>query len=245
MVRLAVIEDSEFLRTGLGVALEAEEGMEVVGEFGLSEAAVSAVERLKPDVVLLGMRWPNLNRSAMMCRVIRRAHPPTRVLMLSPASWDDEVLTSILAGASGLVGMDVRRSELVLAIRLAVNGGAHFDEGVAERVVGRLGPDRPSTEESSDVERLSTRERLIVSLLGDGLNNREIAERLGIATATVRNNLTNIRAKLDLDSRTKLARFAYEQGLTSVVTAGLSSLSESAPEVLSEGAPEVGSPATV
>ena len=168
-----------------------------------------------------------------MCRAIRRANPPTKVLMLSPASGDDEVLTSILAGASGLVGMDARRSELVLAIRLAINGGAHFEEGVAERVVGRLGPDRLSAEESPDIERLSTRERLILSMVADGLNNREIAERLGIATATVRNNLTNIRAKLDLDSRTKLARFAYEQGLTGVTISGFSSHSDGNPEVAS------------
>ena len=230
VVRLAVIEDSEFLRTGLRIALGAEEGIEVVGEFGLSDATVSEVERLRPDVVLLGMKWPNLNRSAKLCRLIRRAYPPTRVLMLSPASWDDEVLTSILSGASGLVATDVPRSELVHAIRLAVNGGTHFEEGVAERVIGRLGQNRPTAEENPDIERLSTRERVILAMLADGLNNSEIAEGLGIATATVRNNLTNIRAKLDLDSRTKLARFAYVQGLTSVVTDGLSRR-EGAPNV--------------
>ena len=101
MVRLAVIEDSELLRTGLRVALEAGGHMEVVGEFSLSEAAVSDVERLRPDVVLLGMRRPDLNRSAAICRLIRSASSVTRVLVLSPGAWEDEALTSILSGCVG------------------------------------------------------------------------------------------------------------------------------------------------
>ena len=220
-MRLAVIEDSEFLRTGLRVALEADGRMEVVGEFGLSEAAVSDLERLRPDVVLLGMRRPDLHRSAEICRLIRSTCSPTRVLMLSPGSWEEEVLTSILSGASGHVSMDVPRDELVHAVRLAVDGGAHFQKGVAERVIDRLGQSRPPLEESPDLGRLSARERVILSMLADGLSNGEIAEGLGIATATVRNNLTNIRAKLDLDSRTKLVRFAYERGLTGFAPDGL------------------------
>ena len=107
LVRLAVIEDSEFLRTRLRVALEASGHMEVVGEFALSEEAVSAVERLRPDVVLLGMRRPDLNRSAAICRQIRGASSLTKVLVLSPGPWEDEALTSILSGASGHVSMDV------------------------------------------------------------------------------------------------------------------------------------------
>lgn len=221
MVRLALVEDSELLRAGLRAALEADGRMEVVGELALGEAAVSEVERLRPDVVLLGMRWPDLNRSAEICRLIRGAHSPTRVLMLSPGAWEDEVLTSILSGASGHLSMDVPGEEMVHAVRLAVDGGAHFERGAAERVIGRLGQTRPPVEESPDLERLSARERVILSMLADGLNNREIAEGLGIATATVRNNLTSIRAKLDLDSRTKLVRFAYERGLASFLPAGL------------------------
>ena len=218
MVRLAVIEDSEFLRTGLRVALEAGGHMDVVGEFGMSEAAVSEVERLRPDVVLLGIRRTDLNRSAMICRLIRSASSLTRVLMLSPSASEDEALTSILSGASGHVSMDVSRYELVHAVRLIVNGGAYFEKEVAERVIDRLGQIRPLVEETPDLKRLSAREQEIVSMLAEGRNNREIAVELGIATATVRNNLTRIRSKLGIDSRTKLVRFAYEQGLTSIAT---------------------------
>ena len=220
MVRLAVIEDSELLRTGLRVALEAGGHMEVVGEFSLSEAAVSDVERLRPDVVLLGMRRPDLNRSAAICRLIRSASSVTRVLVLSPGAWEDEALTSILSGASGHVSIDVPGCELVHAVRVAVDGGAHFEKRVAERVLDRLGQSRTPIGDSPELGRLSARERVILSMLADGRNNREIAEGLGIATATVRNNLTRIRAKLGLDSRTKLVRFVYEQGLARFVAAG-------------------------
>ena len=217
-MRLAVIEDSEFLRTGLRDALEAGGHMDVVGEFGMSEAAVSEVERLRPDVVLLGIRRTDLNRSAMICRLIRSASSLTRVLMLSPSASEDEALTSILSGASGHVSMDVPGYELVHAVRLIVNGGAYFEKEVAERVIDRLGQIRPLVEETPDLKRLSAREQEIVSMLAEGRNNREIAVELGIATATVRNNLTRIRSKLGIDSRTKLVRFAYEQGLTSIAT---------------------------
>ena len=232
MVRVAVVEDSEFLRTGLRLALEAGGHMEVAGEFALSEEAVSEVKRLRPDVVLLGMRRPDLNRSAAICRLIRSVSSPTRVLVLSRGAGEDEALVSILSGASGHVSMDVPVDELVHAVGVAVNGGAHFDKGVAERVIGRLEQNGTPVEDSSDLERLSDRERVILSMLADGLNNREIAQGLGIATATVRNNLTRIRAKLGLDSRTKLVRFVYEQGLTSLVAAR---------PVLREGASDGGS----
>ena len=152
--------------------------------------------------------------------MIRSASSATRVLMLSPGALEDEALTSILSGASGHVSIDVPGAELVHAVRVAFNGGAHFEKGIADRVIGRLGQNGPPVEDSPDLERLSARERVILSMLADGRSNREIAEGLGIATATVRNNLTRIRAKLGLDSRTKLVRFVYEQGLTSFLAAG-------------------------
>ena len=229
MVRLAVIEDSEVLRAGLSAVLEAGGQVEVVGEFGLSESVVSQVERLRPDVVILGMRRPDLSRSAAICRLIRSASSVTRVLVLSPGAWEDEVMTSILSGASGHVSIDVPGYELVHAVRVAVDGGAHFEKRVADTVLNRLGQSGPPVEDSPNIEHLSARERTILFMLADGNNNREIAEGLGIATATVRNNLTRIRAKLSLDSRTKLARFVYEQGLTSFAAAG-SALRGAAPD---------------
>ena len=221
-MRLAIIEDSELLRAALRAALEADGLAQVVAESGLSEEAVSEVDRLGPDVVLLGMRQSNLKKSAAICRRIRDARSATRVLMLSPSAREDEVFTSILSGASGHVSMDVTQAELVDAVRLVVNGGAHFGKEVAERVIARLERSHSPLEDAPEISDLTARERTILSMVADGLNNREIAADLGIATATVRNNLTNIRAKLGLDSRTKLVRFAYEQGLSDLLTDGVS-----------------------
>ena len=209
-VRLAVIESSELLRTGLRVALHGKARFEFVGEFGLDEEAVSGVERLKPDVVLLGMRRNHLEESAAICRLVLRASRLTKVLIISLGAWEDEALTAILSGASGYLSVDASPEELVQAVRVVVTGGSHFDERVAERLIHRLQHDYASEIED---EHLSEREQMILYLLAQGLKNREIAEGLGIATATVRNNLTKIRDKLGLDSRTKLVRFVLEGGV--------------------------------
>ena len=216
MLKLAIIEDSELLRTGLRAVLEANGLVEVVGEFGLEEAAVSEVERLSPDVVLLGMRRPDLNRTAVICRLLRkRESSMTKVVMVSPETCEEEALAAVLSGASGYVSMDVPESELVHAVRMAVNGGAHFEKDIADRMIGWLGQSpHPVSEDSPRVDGLTAREEEILSMVALGQTNREIAQGLGIATVTVRNNLTRIRSKLGVESRTKLVRYAYEHGLT-------------------------------
>ena len=130
-----------------------------------------------------------------------------------PSPGDKEALTSILAGASGILSIDVPSSELVHAVHLVSNGGSYFENGIAERVIDRLqGLDRPE-EGPPGLAQLTGRERRVVAMLAQGRSNREIGEGLGLATTTVRNILTRIRAKLGVTSRTRLVRFAYEHGL--------------------------------
>ena len=159
------------------------------------------------------MRRANLERSAAICHLIRRESSPTRVLVMSLGAGEDEALTSILSGASGCVSMDVSPQELVHALRVASDGGSHFEEGVAERVIRRLKQAYSPETDDRYLEQLSERERMILLTLAQGLSNREIADGLGIATSTVRNNLTRIRDKLGMDSRTKLVRFVLEHGV--------------------------------
>ena len=220
MVRLAIIEDSGFLRTGLRVALEDRGDMDVVGEFPLGEEWAPRMEQLGVEVALLGMRSPGLGLSAAVCRQIRDNSPGARVLMLSPSPGEKEALTSILAGASGIISIDVPSSELVHAVQLVSNGGSYFEDGIAERVIGRLqGLGRPE-EGSPGLAQLTGRERRIVTMLAEGRSNREIGEGLGLAPTTVRNILTRIRAKLGVTSRTRLVRFAYEHGLSGFTSDG-------------------------
>lgn len=219
-MRLAIIEDSEFLRTGLQVALQTDGDFDVVGEFPIGEEWAPCVKHLGVKVALLGMRPPALDLSAAVCRLIRTNSPDTRVLMLSPSPGEKEALTSILAGASGILSIDASSSELVHAVRLVSAGGSYFESELTERVIGRLqGLDR-SDEGSHGLAQLTGRERRIVAMLAEGKSNREIGDRLGLAPATVRNILTRIRAKLGVRSRTRLVRFAYEHGLSGSTSDG-------------------------
>ena len=146
-MRLAIIEGSEFLRTGLRAALAAGGDMDVVGEFSIGKEWAPCLEQLGVEVALLGMRSPRPDLSAAVCRRIRTGSPGTRVLMLSPSPGEKEALTSILAGASGLLSIDVSSSELAHAVRLVSSGGSYFESHVAESMIGRLqGPGRPEEE---------------------------------------------------------------------------------------------------
>ena len=216
LIRLAIVDDSEFLRAGLRTSLKPEEGLEVVGEFAHNERAVSSLERLKPDVVLVGMRDPSEVKSIAICRQIQRASPETRVLMLSPTSGEAETLASILAGASGCVSVDVSSSEIARAVHLAVSGRTYFESVVSDSLLSRLESLAREEESRAGLEILSHRELTILRLVAEGYSNLGIADELNIASSTVRNHLTRMRSKLGLDTRTKLVRFAYEQGVVDV-----------------------------
>ena len=211
MIRLAIIADSEFLRTGVRIALEAGGDMAVVGEF--AHTAVVAAAQCKPDAVLVDMQWPDANRGVETCRQLRHQSPESRVLMLSPTISDSAAFAAILAGASGQISVNASPAELAHAVQLVVNGGSYFEGEIVERVISRLQAADHAGVKNPEWERLSSRERMILQLLATGLSNREIGEGLNLAASTVRNNITRIRTKLGLRSRTKLVRFAYEHGL--------------------------------
>ena len=210
MISLIIVDGSEFLRLGLRTAIEMGGDIEVVGDYSLMAEIVSQVNSFRPDVVLMSMRWPAAE-GLKACREIRAAVPSTRVVMLSSMEREEEVLASIVAGASGLVCTNSSRVELIRAIRVAASGGSYFDRGVTERVLGRLR--ELSGEAAPNEDELTDREASILALMAEGLSNGEIGERLNLATSTVRNNITKIRSKLGLDSRSKLVAYAVQKGL--------------------------------
>ena len=192
---------------GVKTALEAEDGVEVIGDCGPDGEVVAMVERLSPDVVLMSFRWPERD-PVVVCREIGERVPATKILMMSYQDWEDEMLISIMAGASGYVSQNAEGPELVRAVRMANSGGVYFDWETVQRVIDRLrnkaGPD--STTLIPDV--LTDREVLILRMVGEGFDNIEIGERLNIAPATARNYVHRILGKLGLGSRLRLVSFA-------------------------------------
>ena len=208
---MVIVDESEFLRLGLRVAIETSDDIEVVGDYSLSDEIVKQVNSFRPDVVLLSMRWPS-TEGLNTCREIRGAVPSTKVVMFSSREREEETLASIVAGASGFVCTNSSRVELIRAIRVAASGGSYFDRGVTERVIGRL-RELSSDESMAVSDVLTEREMSILDLVAEGFGNGEIGVRLSLATTTVRNNITKIRLKLGLDSRAKLVAYTVEQRL--------------------------------
>ena len=209
MINLAILDENWMLTLSLRQALESGCGIEVVGVFDLAAESVPEIEDLKPDMVLMGMKWPAMDR-IRICRKLRQECPETQVLMLASEVRDEEVLASIMAGASGYIAMNTLRSELIRVIHVVAGGGSYFESSAVDRVIGRL-QDMRSIADIHFPDDLSEREVLIVNLIAEGCTNEEIGEALGVAVRTARNNITEIRRKLSLDSRPELAAYAVRR----------------------------------
>ena len=173
---------------------------------------LGTIETLRPDAVLMGFRWPD-ERAVAVCREIRERVPATRVLLLSYQNWEEEMLISVLAGTSGYISQSAEGSELVRAISIAVNGGVYFDWEVVRQVTDRLRKPTDSGSAAAIPGVLSHREVIILRMVGEGYDNREIGQRLNIATTTARNNVTKILRKLGMKSRARLVSFAARRGI--------------------------------
>ena len=206
MINLAIVDDNEMLRQALHGALDSGCGIEIVGVLDLAAESISHVETLETDLVLMGVNWPAMSRVDICRRLIQKS-PSTRVLMLASEVRDEEVLASIMAGASGYIAMNVPRAELIRAIHIVAGGGFYFESGTVDRVIARL-QDMKSVADWSVLDELTEREVLILNMIAQGFGNDQIGESLGISDKTVRNNITRIRMKLDLHSRAELAAYA-------------------------------------
>ena len=200
------------LRLGLRTAIEAGVDIDVAGEFDFDERVVERVVDLRPDLVLLESGWPTLE-GMVACRKILNALSSVRVVMMSATGSEEETVAAMRAGASGCLPGTASGADLVRTVRTAVNGGLHFDPGLSQRIPGRLQAIN-GAQDASGLDTLSKTEMAILAMVGAGYGNEEIGLALSLATGTVRNNITRIRAKLDLHSRARLVRFAIEQGLS-------------------------------
>jgi len=201
-------DDHPVVRQGLRTFLESRPGIEVVGEAGDGEAAVTAVERLRPDVVLMDLVMPGGGGVAAIRRLRARV-PNTRVVVLTSFASDDQVIPAVQAGAAGYLLKDVDPSGLEAAVRLVHEGEALLDPQIAGRVMEEVA--HPPA--AGDLASLTPREREVLGLLARGLTNRQIAAELVVSEKTVKTHVSNILAKLRLADRTQAALYAVRNRL--------------------------------
>ncbi|MFH7597664.1 response regulator transcription factor [Streptomyces racemochromogenes] len=229
-IRVVVADDQELVRSGFAMILDVQEDIEVVAEVGDGAAAVAAVERLAPDVALLDVRMPVLD-GIEACRAIS-ARGACRTVMLTTFDSDEYVYEALHAGASGFLLKDVRRDDLVHAVRVAAAGESLLAPSVARRLIEEYtaATARPPALPVSAAERLevlTARERETLLHLGRGLSNAEIAAALGVSEHTVKSHVGNVLAKLGLRDRIQAVICAYETGLIAAGSAGPAGVSPS------------------
>ena len=200
-----LVDDHEVVRQGLRALLEAEEDIEVVTEADSGPAAVSLAGAHQPDIVVMDVRMPE-GSGIEACRAIRDERPDTQVIMLTSFSDDEALFNSIMAGASGFVLKQIRGRDLLNAIRTVGAGKSLLDPAVTQRVLERLRKAK-FDEKDPKLARLSPQEERILDMIGEGLTNREIAERIHLSDKTVKNYVSTILQKLEVVRRAEAASY--------------------------------------
>jgi DNA-binding NarL/FixJ family response regulator len=214
-IRILIVDDQELVRTGFRLFLETQPGLEVVGEAADGEEALERVRRLRPDVVLMDIRMPNMDGVEATARLTSGAgEPAPRVLVLTTFDLDEYVFGALRAGAAGFLLKDASRERLVEAIRVVHDGEALLSPSITRRLIedfaARTDPIEPP---AAMLAQLTPREREVLVLVAHGLSNTEIAARLVVTEATVKSHVGSILLKLGLRDRVQAVVFAYEHGI--------------------------------
>ncbi len=221
-VRVVIADDQELVRSGFAMIVDAQPDLVVVGEAADGEEAVALARRERADVVLMDVRMPRVDGIDATRRL---AGPdvvdPVKVVILTTFDLDEYVFEALRAGASGFLLKDVRREDLVHAVRVVAAGDALLAPAVTRRLIADFArrPARPSgggTAHAAALERLTPREREVLVLIGRGRNNAEVAAELYVGEATVKTHVGRVLMKLDLRDRVQAVIYAYEAGLVGV-----------------------------
>jgi two-component system response regulator DevR len=202
-VRVFLVDDHEVVRQGVRSLIDASGDLLVVGEADSVETGLARVLAVQPDVAILDVRLPDGN-GVELCREIRSRLPHVSCLMLTSYSDDEALFEAIIAGASGYVLKQVRGGELIDAIRRVARGEHLLDPAVTGRVMKRLSSPSP---DDARLASLTAREREVLDLIGQGLTNRQIGERMYLAEKTVKNYVSGLLAKMGMERRTEAAVF--------------------------------------
>ncbi len=206
-VRVFLVDDHEVVRRGVRDLLDAEPDVAVVGEASTARQAVDRGPALRPDVAVLDVRLPD-GDGISVCRELRSAMPELACLMLTSFDDDDALLDAIMAGASGYVLKQIKGSDLVSAVRTVASGQSMLDPATTARLMSSLRGGPAVEPRDEGLSGLSPREREILELVGEGLTNRQIGERLYLSEKTVKNNVSRLLAKLGVERRVQAAVIA-------------------------------------
>jgi DNA-binding NarL/FixJ family response regulator len=209
VIRVLLADDQALVRAGFALILNAEPDLEVCGEADDGEPAVALARELRPDVVLMDIRMPQLD-GIEATRQITTADPAVRVLMLTTFDLDEYVVAAFRAGASGFLLKTAPRDQLVAAVRTVHAGEALLAPLSTRSLIERF---TSPPAEAPALEALTSRERNVLTLLARGLSNAEIAAELVVEPSTVKTHVARVLAKLDLRDRVQAVVFAYESGL--------------------------------
>ncbi len=215
--QIFIVEDHRLFREGLKAMLSLDPGYEIIGEAEDGLEAVRLIRKSKPDLVLLDLSMPRMNGFSVL-REIKGAMPEVKILVLSIHESDQYVLQAFEARADGYAIKDSSREELRVAIRSVLEGKKYISPGVAGNVLEGYLDGRKTLKSKSAFDTVTEREKEILKLLGEGYQNKEIAELVHISVKTVEKHRANIMAKLDLHNAAALTAFAFEHGLITTKT---------------------------
>ena len=204
-LRLLVVDDHEIVRQGLVALLDRRAGFEVVAQAGTVAEAVDQARRHQPDIVVMDVRLPD-GSGIEACREIRAELPGTRVIMLTSYPDEEAVMSAIIAGASGYLLKQIRARDLVAALETVGRGESLLDPGVTEKVLERVRR-MASGDLNDELSALTAQERKILMLVAEGKTNKEIAADVFLSDKTVKNYVSSILSKLDLERRAQAAAF--------------------------------------
>ena len=210
-IKVFLLDDHEIVRRGVKELLETEPDITVVGEAGTAASALARIPAVRPDVAVLDVRLPD-GDGVTVCREIRSKMPEVACLMLTSFGDDEALFDAIMAGAAGYVLKQIRGTDLVGAVRTIASGESMLDPEAASKVMARM---REQANHADPLAGLTPQERKILELIGEGLTNRQIGERMFLAEKTVKNYVSALFAKLGMQRRTQAAAYAahvFDQG---------------------------------
>lgn len=216
MIRVVLVDDQELVRTGLRTLVEHDGDIAVVGEADSGRTGVWRVRELRPDVVLMDIRMPDVDGIEATRQIVAdRSLSDVKVLVLTTFDEDEHIFEAIRSGAAGYLLKDVSPVELRRAVRVVAAGEALLSPAVTRTVMRSVATAPRTTVDDAPLQRITEREREVLEQVGRGLSNEEIARTLYLSPATARTYVSRLLAKLDARDRAQLVVLAYETGLVS------------------------------